>query len=204
MTRRLNATRRRFAVALALPGFVLFLLALAPGSASATDLCSVAPPGCTPYAIGTTVKIVEIPGTPAEFITQQGTTKCGEDVGEFKTTNAAPLKAKISSLVFSECLSGCNTVTPINLGWDSTIAAAGGLGNGIMTAAGSALGVKLEGCPAGWTSCTLSATKIEFVITGGNPALVTVKAALSGTASCGSSVWTSTFKAVSPTPLYVH
>jgi hypothetical protein len=183
---------------------LLLLFAVAPGSASATQLCSAFP--CSMgavYPIGTKAKMVEVVGTPAEFITELTTTKCGEDVGTFETTVAGtPLQAKITGLTFSECLTGCPTVTAINLPWAGNITAIAG-GNGTMTAEGSSLGVKLSGCP-GMVTCTLTTKKIEFSITGGIPALVRVKVALAGTAPCGSSVWTSTFKVVSPPSLFVE
>jgi hypothetical protein len=178
----------------------LLVLGVAPGSASATELCST-PGFCTPYGIGTEVKMVEVTGTPAEFVTQQATTKCGEDVGEFTTTAAgALLEAELTVLSFSECLAGCSSATALNLPWETTINTSS-LNNGIMTAEGL-LQVKLNGCP-GPTSCTLTAKKIEFVITGGNPALVTVKVAMAGTSPCNSSLWRSTFKVIKPTALYV-
>jgi hypothetical protein len=179
----------------------LLLLAVAPGSASAAELCDDL--SCSNvYPVPTTVKMIEVIGTPAVFTTQQTTTKCGEDFGEFTTTNSSPLEAKITSLVFFECLTGCSTVTATNLSWATTIIATGTPGNGTMTAAGPALGMKLSGCPGG-TSCTLSTTKIGFEITGGNPAIVKVKAALSGTAPCGNSTWTSTYRVSSPISLFV-
>jgi hypothetical protein len=180
---------------------LLVLLSAAPSSASAVKLCEDSACLVT-YPVPTTVKMIEVVGTPATFITQQETTKCGEDVGEFTTMNALSLEAKITTLWFSECLSGCNTVTATNLSWLAKIFTRMPAGNGVMTAEGSPLEMKLSGCMNG-TSCTLTAKKIEFLINGGTPAFVQVKAALSGTAPCGSSVWTSTYKVVSQESLYV-
>jgi RHS repeat-associated protein len=187
-------------------GVLCCLLVFAGGSASATTLCSVNVSPCkgTEYKSSTTLEATA--GT-VSFASSIGTVSCGTSTLKGETTSnggsGEVVKAKLSSLTFSNCSLGKTacTVTAVSLPSGGSFSGEGGSGT-LSLGKGGELTLK---CGL-LLNCTYSLA-IEFALTGGSPAVAAVfekeLSKISGAICPKTMVWTAQYEFQQPKPLYL-